>query len=348
VITGVTPRSVKRALVLPDLPAPVIGAPMAGGPSTPALAAAVTNAGGLGFLAGGLVTADALAQSLTAARTLASDALGVNLFVPQASVATSAELARYADTLADDAARYGVAVGEPRHDDDDWDAKLTVVCDLRPEVVSFTFGSPGPAVCRRLTELGILPVVTVTSVAEADCALGHGAGALVAQGPAAGGHRGTFDPLAAGARESLTDLVTALAGRVDVPVVAAGGLGTREAAHEVRQAGATAVQLGTALLLADEAGTHPVHRAALQDPQFTETVVTRAFTGRWARTLRNRFADLHDGAAVAGFPEIGRMTAPLQGAAAAAGDPHGVSLWAGTAFRAARRAPAAEIVAAQC
>jgi nitronate monooxygenase len=321
---------------------------MAGGPSTPALAAAVTNAGGLGFLAGGLVTADALAQSLTAARALTSDALGVNLFVPHAPVATSAELAGYAHTLAEDAARYGVTLGEPRHDDDDWEAKLTAVADLRPEVVSFTFGSPGPAVCRRLTELGILTVVTVTSAAEADCAVGHGAGALVAQGPAAGGHRGTFDPLAAGAREPLTDLVAALVDRVEVPVVAAGGLGTRDAVRDVRRAGATAVQLGTALLLADEAGTPPVHRAALEDPQFTETVVTRAFTGRWARTLRNRFADVHGGAAVAGFPEVGRMTAPLLGAAAAAGDPHGVSLWAGTAFRAARGGPVAEIVAALC
>ena len=105
-----------------------------------------------------------------------------------------------------------------------------------------------------------------------------------------------------------------------------------------------AVQIGTAFLLADEAGTNPVHRAALRDPQFTHTVLTRAVTGRYARALRNRFIDEHECDAIFGFPEVARMTAPVQAAAVRIGDPHGTSLWAGAAFRHAKTGSAVDIV----
>jgi nitronate monooxygenase len=110
-------------------------------------------------------------------------------------------------------------------------------------------------------------------------------------------------------------------------------------------AGAAAGQFGTAFLLADEAGTNPVHRAALTDGAFTQTVVTRAFTGRYARALRNRFIDDHDAQAVAGFPNVAFLTGPVLAAAAKCGDPQRTSLWAGTAFGQASSAPAAAIVA---
>jgi nitronate monooxygenase len=106
------------------------------------------------------------------------------------------------------------------------------------------------------------------------------------------------------------------------------------------------VQLGTAFLLADEAGTNPAHRAALRDPTFTETVMTRAFTGRYARALRNGFIEKHDCDAVFGFPDVAMMTAPIQEAAVKLGDPHGIALWAGTAFRHTKTGPAADIVRA--
>ena len=108
-------------------------------------------------------------------------------------------------------------------------------------------------------------------------------------------------------------------------------------------AGAVAAQLGTAFLLADEAGTHPTHRAALRDKAFRDTVVTRAFTGRYARALRNGFVDRYGNQAPFGFPQIGLMTAPLQSAAGDADDPHGMALWAGTNFRQARKGCVAEI-----
>jgi nitronate monooxygenase len=331
---------------LSDLRFRVLAAPMAGGPSTPELAAAVTNAGGLGFLAGGLSSADELAEAILAARKLTSGALGVNLFVPQQSAATKEQLTGFESALAPEAEHYGVPVGDPRHDDDEWGLKLDVVCDLRPEVVSFTFGSPSEEQCCRLRGVGVLSLATVTSVREGMLALSYGVDALVAQGPDAGGHRATFDPLAAPPGDSLDGLVSALAYCFDCPVVAAGGLGTRCDVSRVRDAGATAVQLGTAFLLAEEAGTNPVHRTALRDPHFAQTVMTRAFTGRYARALRNRFIDKHERDAIFGFPEVAMMTAPIQAAAAKLGDPHGTALWAGTAFNHAKSAPAADIVRA--
>jgi nitronate monooxygenase len=317
---------------------------MAGGPSTPALAAAVSNGGGLGFLAGGMISAEELADSILAARRLTSGPLGVNLFVPQARVATVAELDAFAAALEAEAESYGVALGEPRDDDDEYAAKLDVVCELRPEVVSFTFGSPSEAACLRLNDAGVLTLATVTTVREALIAVSFGVSAVVAQGPDAGGHRATFDPLAAPAADPLDDLVSALVACFDCPVVAAGGLGTADDVQRARAAGAAAVQLGTAFLLADEAGTNPVHRAALRDPQFTETAVTRAFTGRYARALRNRFIDEHEAHAVFGFPQAAMVTGPIQAAAVKLGDPHGVGMWTGSAFRHVRTGSATDIV----
>lgn len=329
---------------LQELGVRVLSAPMAGGPSTPALAAAVTNAGGLGFLAAGISSAEDLADAIFTARKLTSGALGVNLFVPQQSVSSPEQLSAFAATLESDAEYYGVAPGEPRHDDGEWDAKLEVVCDLRPEVVSFTFGSPSAEQCRRLGGVGILTAATVTTIREAVIALGCGVDALIAQGPDAGGHRATFDPLAAPPESPLDDLVAALVACFDCPVIAAGGVSTRDDVCRLRDAGAAAVQLGTAFLLANEAGTNPVHRAALCDPQFTETVVTRAFTGRYARALRNRFIDKHENDAPFGFPEVATITAPIQAAAVKLGDPHGIGMWAGAAFRRTRTGSAADIV----
>jgi nitronate monooxygenase len=328
---------------LADLSIRVLAAPMAGGLSTPELAAAVSNAGGLGFLAGDLSSAEELADAILAARKLTSGAVGVNLLVPQQAVANEDQLSAFESALAPEAERYGVPVGEPCHDDE-WDAKLDVVCDLRPEVVSFTFGSPSEEQSRRLHGLGILNLATVTTVREALIALSYGVDAVVAQGPEAGGHRATFDAIAAPPDDALDDLVSALAYCFGCPVVAAGGLGTPRDVSRLRDAGATAVQLGTALLLADEAGTNPVHRAALRDPQFTRTVVTRAFTGRYGRALRNRFTDKHEPEAIFGFPQVAMMTAPIQATAVELGDPHGAALWAGAAFHHAKAAPAADIV----
>ncbi|KKF03702.1 nitronate monooxygenase [Mycolicibacterium obuense] len=327
-----------------DLTAPVSVAPMAGGPSTPELAAAGTDAGGLGFVAAGYLGADAFADRLGAAMRLASGPIGANLFVPGPDTGSPEIVERYAAQLAPDADRYGAAVGTPRIDDDAWQGKLDVLLDLRPAVASFTFGLPTVEEIARLRGAGITVAGTVTTVAEARAAADRGVDVLVAQGPAAGGHRGTFDSQARPAEQSLDDLLASIVATLDLPVVAAGGLMTAADIARVRRAGAVAAQLGTAFLLADEAGSSPVHRAALVSPEFTETVVTKAFSGRFARGLRNRFVDDHDAQAPLAYPQVHYLTSPLRVAAVRAGDPHGTNIWAGTGFRLAEPGPVAAII----
>ncbi|WP_165827590.1 nitronate monooxygenase [Mycolicibacterium sp. GF69] len=329
-----------------DLGHPVIVAPMAGGPSTPELAAAGSNAGGLGFVPAGYLSAEAFAERLGAAQRLTSAPMGANLFAPQPSAAVPEAIARYARALSRDAERYGAALGNPRFDDDAWAAKIEVLLDLKPAVASFTFGLPSAEEIRRLRGAGITTVGTVTTLSEAQQAVARGVDAVAAQGPAAGGHRGTFDPTASPSDVPLDALLESLVADVDVPVVAAGGLMTADDIARVRSAGAVAAQLGTAFLLADEAGSSAVHRAALQDDAFTESAVTKAFSGRYARGLRNRFVDEHEAEAPLGYPEVHYLTSPLRAAAVRAGDPHGVNVWAGTGFRAAKQGSVADIVSA--
>jgi len=334
--------SVAGVFELRDLTLPVIGAPMAGGPSTHALAAAVSEVGGLGFLAAGYKTPDAVAAEVDAVRAATTGPFGVNLFVVEPYEPEAASLDAYRRSLEPEAARVGAELGEARWDDDYWRGKVDLVLDVRPDVVSFTFGCPSAEVFRQLADRGVLSSVTVTSVAEAQVAVARGAASLSVQGPHAGGHRGTWDLEADPDTTPLSDLVSAVLAVVDVPVVAGGGIHDSGAVKSLIEEGAVAAQIGTAYLLAEEAGTNATHQAALKDPTLTETAITRAYTGRWARGLANRFmADHLD--APAGYPHLHHLTSPLRKAAASAGDMQVAHLWAGTGHADARAAPAADI-----
>lgn len=320
----------------------MIGAPMAGGPSTPALAAAVSEAGGLGFLAAGYKTPDAIAAEVEAVRSATAAPFGVNLFVNEPCQPDPVALDSYRRSLEPEAARLGVELGDARWDDDHWPAKLDLVLDVRPDVVSFTFGCPAVDVFRKLADRDVLSAVTVTSVAEARSAVARGAASLSVQGPLAGAHRGTWDLDAAPDSTPLLDLVAAVVVAVDVPVVAGGGIHDASGLTSLIDLGAAAAQVGTAFLLATEAGTNPTHRAALQDRVLTDTALTRAYTGRWARGLSNQFmADHAD--APAGYPHLHHLTSPLRKAAASVGEQQVAHLWAGGAHRFARVAAAADI-----
>jgi nitronate monooxygenase len=332
-------------LDLRDLSLPVIGAPMAGGPGTPALAAAVSEVGGLGFVATGYKPPEVVAADLEAVRALTTAPFGVNLFVVEHYRPDASALDAYRRSLEPLAAQFDVTLGEPRWDDDAWRAKLELVYDTRPDVVTFTFGCPTARVLRQLADLEVHVGVTVTTVAEAREAVARGAASLAVQGPRAGGHRGSWQLDSVADETPLLDLVAAVRAAVDVPLVAGGGIHDAQGARSVIEAGAAAALVGTAYLLADEAGTNPTHRAALQDPALSETALTRAYTGRWARGLANDFIRAHQDAPV-GYPHLHHLTAPLRKAAAAAGDKQVAHLWAGSSHVHARRAPAAEITRA--
>ena len=326
-----------------SLDIPIIQAPMAGGASTPALAAAVARAGGMGFLAAGYKTADAVAEDIAELRRSHPAPFGVNLFVPSAAEAAADVVTAYAASLAGEAARYGVSLGDPRFDDDAYDAKLTLVMRERVAVVSFTFGCPSPDIVAALHDRGIAVWVTVTRPAEAALAQDAGADALVAQGTEAGGHRAYFSDEGEHEEHGLLALMGLLT-QTTVPLVATGGLMDGAGIAAALAAGASAVQLGSALLLAPEAGTSAPHRARVALPGPTR--LTRAFSGRTARGIVNRFMEEHDADAPRAYPQVHHLTSPLRAAARAAGDGDAINLWAGQGHASAQARPAGEIVSA--
>jgi len=327
---------------------PVVVAPMAGGPSTTGLVIAASAAGALGFLAAGYKSAAAMRAEMGTVEASGAGPYGVNVFVPGAPAPDPEAVRGYVAGLAADADALGVEPGEPRWTDDDWDAKIAALLGHPPPVVSFTFGCPDADVIAALRSAGSATWVTVTEPGEAVLAGARGADGLCVQAASAGAHRGTFSD---GPRDTpdhpLPRLLRDVAEVTGLPLVAAGGIMNSREAAAALAAGAVAVQCGTAFLRCPESGAHPLHKAALADPAFTHTAVTRAFSGRSARGLVNSFMLDHPDAP-SGYPEINSATRPLRAAAAAAGDTGRMSLFAGEGFRAATTRPAAEVVAHLC
>lgn len=329
---------------------PIVQAPMAGGASCPPLAAAVCEAGGLGFLAGGYKTADGMYQEIKRLRALTRRPFGVNLFMPQTGYVDPAAVEAYRGQLAGEASWYEISLAEEDiigTSDDGYDAKLAILIEDPVPVVSFTFGLPSPAAFTCLRKAGTYTIATVTSVEEARAAQEAGADAVCVQGMEAGGHQGTHrdDPQADGtAGLGLLALVAQVRETVALPIIAAGGLMRGSQIAALLAAGAEAAQLGTAFLACPESGADPLHKKALTDPLFVRTEMTRAFSGRPARGLVNRFMREHGPYAPAAYPQVHHLTSPLRKAAAAAGDPQGMALWAGQGHRLARTMPAGELV----
>ncbi|MEV6664129.1 nitronate monooxygenase [Streptomyces nigra] len=344
------------------LPHPIVQAPMAGGVSVPQLAAAVSEAGGLGFLAAGYKTADGMYQEIKQLRSLTQRPFGVNLFMPQpeypgastgsigaagAAPSNAAAVDVYAHQLAGEAAWYETELGDRDSGrDDGYDAKLAVLLDNPVPVVSFHFGVPGADVLESLRRAGTFTLATATTPDEALAVERAGADAVIAQGVEAGGHQGTHrdNPEAECAGLGVLTLVSQIRETVTIPVVAAGGIMRGSQIAAVLAVGATAAQLGTAFLATHESGANAVHKQALTNPLFTRTELTRAFTGRPARSLVNRFLREHGPYAPAAYPEVHHLTAPLRKKAAASGDAQGMALWAGQGHRQARELPAGRLV----
>jgi nitronate monooxygenase len=322
---------------------PVIQAPMGGGPSCPALAAAVSNAGGLGFLAAGYKTADEVAAEITETRRLTDAPFGVNVFVPHRPHVDDAALDRYLAELEPEATSRGVSLGPRAWSDDDWSAKLALLVRDPVPVVSFAFGCPDRDVISELQRLGSRVVVTITTPRDTARATAAGVDAICVQGIEAGAHRGGFSDDERDDGYGLLALVGAVRAQTDTPLIAAGALMDGRDVAAALVAGAEAAQLGTAFLRSPESGAAETYKAALQDPQFERTEITRAFSGRRARGLVNRFMIEHPDAPSA-YPQINSATRPLRADAARRGDPHGMSLWAGQGYARAEARAASEIV----
>lgn len=319
------------------------------GTGTPELAAAISNAGGFGLLPGGYLTGAQLIGGIGRVRALTDRPFGVNLFLPTPvdEGKDGARLRSYAEALGPVAESAGVQLPEPRWDgSDDFAEKVDALVQARVAVVSFIFGPPPVDAVQRLHAVGSTILATVTDAAEAQAAVAAGADLLCLQGTDAGGHRGTHtvdaEPNTSGWRELLPEVLAV----TEAPVVVAGGVMSAADVSEALDAGAVAVQCGSAFLLTDESGMNDAHRAGFTAPDLTEQVVTRAFSGRPARAIRNEFVARLDPVAVPVYPIVNQLTKPLRAAGASTRDRELVALWAGTGWRQARPGPAADVVAA--
>lgn len=324
---------------------PLLAAPMAGGPSTPELVIAAARAGCVGFLAGGYLTPQAMSEQIAVVRS-AGVPFGVNLFVANPLPIEPDELARYAREIEAEADLYDLELADeqPVEDDDGWSEKVELLLADPPPLVSFTFAIPDRTVIRALQDAGSVVVQTVTSAVEARSAAEAGLDALVVQASCAGGHSATFTPRQPLGGEPLGELIAQVRQAVALPLIATGGLGTAQDVASIVRGGADAAMVGTVLLRAVESGASDTHKAAVADPARTGTVLTRAFTGRPARGLRNRFIERHEAQAPYGYPAVHHLTSPLRKAAAAAGDPENVHLWAGAGYAHATVEPVASIL----
>lgn len=330
------------AFMTTDLP--IIGAPMAGGTTTPDLVEAVARAGGFPFVAGGYLTAEALAEQVERARET-TETFGVNLFAPNPVPLDRAAFDTFVRELEPLAADRGITLDpEPVVDDDHFTEKLDHLLSHPVPLVSTTFNLPTAEVVARLQAVGTQVAATVTTLDEARTARDRGVDGLIVQGPRAGAHSGTADPTRRIADRPTVDLLTEIRAEVNLPLAAGGGVDGPGAVEELLAAGASAVVIGTLLLLADEAGTSATHRRALKDGMFTETRLTRAFTGRPARALVNDFVHRFDDLAIDAYPAIHHLTKEFRAAAKASDDPQGLHLWAGTGYRGATEGSAETIV----
>ncbi|WP_367307144.1 NAD(P)H-dependent flavin oxidoreductase [Alicyclobacillus acidocaldarius] len=331
---------------------PIFAAPMAGGPSTPELVAAVSDAGGLGFLGVGYLSPEDTRATIRRVRALTDAPFGVNVFIPEepkgdarhAVIAMKTWLREWVD---DPAVAAEIDAIDPRFPTfAEFEAQMNVILEERVPVLSFTFGCPEADTIGRWKESGACVIGTATTPEEAVALERAGCDAVVAQGYEAGGHRGSFLPIDETRRIGTMALVPQVVDRVRIPVIAAGGIMDGRGIVACLALGAVAVQMGTSFLVTDESGAHPAYKRAVMEWRDRGTALTRSFSGRHARGIRNAFIEAVDREEmdIPPYPLQNTLTQPIRRRAAAEGDAERMSLWAGQGYPMAKSMPAAERV----
>jgi nitronate monooxygenase len=337
-------------LELLDIQYPIIQAPMAG-TDTPALAATVSNAGGLGSLGVGAANAEGARKMIAAFRALSARSLNVNVFCHQPARLDARVESAWIERLRPEFARFGAT--PPAHlteiyrsfvEDDDM---LAVLLQEKPKVVSFHFGIPAPERVGALRDAGIILLASATNPNEAQAVADAGIHAVVAQGYEAGGHRGVFNPDTLDSHLGTIALTRLLVRQLDIPVIAAGGIMDGAGLAAVLHLGAAAAQLGTAFVPSPQSSADDGYRAALASGAAHHTVMTAGISGRPARCLSNRFTALvADVSAreIPAYPVAYNAGKALNAAAKAKGEPGYGAQWAGQGAPLARALPAAELI----
>ncbi|MGI2328753.1 NAD(P)H-dependent flavin oxidoreductase [Planococcus sp. YIM B11945] len=316
---------------------PIIQAGMAGGPTTVELVAAVSEAGGLGTLGAAYMQPSALRQAILAIQSLTSKSFSVNIFAAE----TKDDFSRLDEVqlaLSPFREELGIIDVPSSFQSPDWSAEQFAVClELGVPVISTAFGCLPPESMARAKSSGVRVLAMVTTVEEARLAERAGVDAIVAQGAEAGGHRSTFSLAehSMGAQIGLMALVPQVVDAVSVPVIAAGGIVDGRGLVASLALGAQAVQIGTRFLIAKESGAHPVYKQAIFDSTEESTVVTKSFSGRPARGIKNKFIETFEQQCITSlpFPSQNTVTKDIRAAAAKAGNPEFMSLWAGQSTR---------------
>jgi nitronate monooxygenase len=326
---------------------PIIQGPMAGGPCTPELIAAVSNAGGLGAFPGSLLSPTAIIDQVRRIRALTDRPFLMNFFVQDTPAPTPQQISQASELLRP--VWEGLGWKElplPKEWCQDFGAQFDTLVAMRPAAASFTFNILRKEQVDRLHAAGILVIGTTTTVDEARAWEAVGADAVVASGIEAGGHRGTFLGRQEDATMPSRQLWPAVVQAVNIPVIAAGGIMSGADIKQALALGARTVQMGTAFLATNEAGIHPAYKQRLVAGGDQRTRLTRSFSGRYARGIENRFMKLMEGveAQVPAYPVQNALTGSIRAAAAASGDTELMSMWAGTEFARSRRMPAAQLM----
>jgi nitronate monooxygenase len=326
---------------------PIMQAPMGGGPSTPELVAAVSNAGGLGSLGAPYLTPEQILDAVRRVRALTERPFAVNLFAGAYQTENAIDPAPMLALLGEAHAALGLPPPVlPALPPDPFAAQLAAVLEARPPIFSFTFGIPKPQEIARLRARDIAIVGTATSVSEARLLEAAGVDGILAQGSGAGAHRGTFSGRFEDAMVPTLELVHGISRAVELPVTASGGLMNGADIRAALEAGATAAALGTAFLACPESGASETYKQAVLAARADTTVITRAFSGRPARGMANAFiVRMRDHeAAIQPYPLQNALTRAMRAAAAERGDSGFLSLWAGTGVARARALPAGELM----
>lgn len=324
---------------------PIIQAPMAGGVTSADLVACVSNAGALGSLGAAYMQPRDLCLAIKEIQAKTKAPFLVNLFVPQAGEASLAQQAKMCNILNDvcKSMSLNVVPVEPPYSPD-FDKQFSVLLAMKVPIFSCIFGVPEKKYIVALKRHNIKLIGTATSLEEALQLKDAGFDAIVAQGIEAGGHRGTFSSSASDAQLSTMTLVATLHKKVDLPIIAAGGIANGESIHAAMEAGAMACQLGTAFLTTDESGAHVAYKKMLLQASAENTVLTRAFSGRLARAVSNHFTDIMQSVEmdILPFPVQNKLTKQVRLAAAKLSNPDFMSLWAG------QRARLCQSISASC
>jgi len=330
---------------------PIIQAPMAGGATTTALVAAVSNAGGLGSIAGAYLAPETLRTEIKKVRQISDQPFSVNLFVPEPIKKNDTKLRNMMDFLNAYCRHIGYPAIEPPQNIDYekiFQEKINILLEEKVPAVSFTFGIPSSNIIQTLKANNIIIFGTATTVNEGILLAQAGCDIIVAQGSEAGGHRGTFQGAHNAALIGTMALIPQMVDSLDIPVIAAGGIMDARGLVAALSLGAAGVQMGTAFLTCTESGIHPAYKKAILNSTEESTVLTSSFSGKPARGIHNKF--IHDLAQyehennIPDFPLQNELTKQIRAAAAQHNDINYMSLWAGQGTRLNKSMPAEQLI----